>query len=64
MSIDKRLIIETFENKSIRSIKSIIFKTKELTKYKIVFSKTNEKANLIYQRLKKRANQLEKKLRS
>ena len=64
MSIDKRLIIETFENKSIRSIKSIIFKTKELTKYKIVFSKTNEKANLIDQRLKKRANQLEKKLRS
>ena len=62
MSIDKRLIIETFENKSIRSIKSIIFKTKELTKYKIVFSKTNEKANLIYQRLKKRANELEKKL--
>ena len=51
MSIDKRLIIETFENESVRSH----------AKYQITFSKTTEKASLIYQRLKKRKNQLAKK---
>ena len=38
--------------------------TKELAKYQIVFSKSIEKANLIHQKLKKRRNRLEKKLRS
>ena len=37
------------------------FTTKELAKYQTVFSKTTEKANLIYQKLKKRRNRLEKK---
>ena len=33
----------------------------ELTKYQIAFSRTTEKASLIYQKLKKRKKRVEKK---
>ena len=57
MSIDKRLIIETFENKSSNDLANgRNFLTKELTKYFFTFLKTTETASLIYQKLKKRKN--------
>ena len=58
LSIEKRLITETFENKSVKSI------TKERTEYQITISKATEKASLMYQKLKKTKNWIQKKLRS
>ena len=42
LSIEKRLITETFENKSVKSI------TKERMEYQIAISKATEKASLMY----------------
>ena len=59
LSIDKRLTFETSEIKSIRSKTEKI--TKKLTEYEIILSKTTDKASLIYHRLKKMKNRLEKR---